>query len=93
MRTVTDTIEISIKVNDDDLLEKKWIPHTVLSKMISDLEKTKQANTVSLKTRFYNSLAGGKYNTKTLAHIKCLDTVNTMVENKVASLNIKFIRG
>lgn len=90
MRVVTNTVDVIVKISDEDLLEKRWIPYNVLSKKIAELEKTVGGQ--SYKVRFYNSLAGGKYNTKTIAHIKCVDTVKTMVENKVSALNIIFER-
>ena len=90
MRTITQTQKITLKVTENDLIEKEWIPYQNVSLL---LKKEEESNTMlykSLRVKLYNSLTGEKYNIKTFAGIKCLSIKNPMKDKVTASHEIAF---
>lgn len=90
MKTIQSTQNITVKVSEDDLIEKRWIPFTILSKKLADIEKENNMGYKSLRIDLYNSSAGKKYNQKIIAGIKCIDTKEPMTGK--ASLELTFER-
>lgn len=88
MRTVQNTETINIKVNKSELLEGKWLNFQLLSKKLADIEVERKMDYKSLRNRFYNSRACGKYDMKDIAGLPCINVKEPMKGN--ASLILIF---
>lgn len=88
MRTVQNTETIKIKVNKAELLEGKWLNFQLLSKKLADIEVERKMDYKSLRNRFYNSRACGKYDMKDIAGLPCINVEEPMKGN--ASLILEF---
>lgn len=88
MRTVQNTETINIKVNKSELLEGKWLNFQLLSKKLADIEVERKMDYKSLRNRFYNSRACGKYDMKDIAGLPCINVKEPMKGN--ASLILTF---
>lgn len=90
MKTVQSTDTVTVKVTKDELIEGKWIPFQTVSKKLADMEKNGNMGYKSLRNKFYNSSACGKYNTTDKAGFKCIDIEKPM--KGTASLVLVFER-
>ena len=88
MRTIQNTETIKIKVLASELLEGKWLNFQLLSKKLGDLETARKMEYKSLRNRFYNSRACGKYDMKDIAGLPCINVEEPMKGN--ASLILVF---
>lgn len=88
MRTVQNTETINIKINKFELLEGKWLNFQLLSKKLADIEVERKMDYKSLRNRFYNSRACGKYDMKDIAGLPCINVKEPMKGN--ASLILTF---
>lgn len=91
MKTVQNIEKVTLKVTNADLIDGKWIHYQLLSNRIAEIEKQKNLGYKSLRTRLYNSCAGGKYNIETKAGLKCIDIEKPMKSN-TASLVLEFVK-
>lgn len=89
MRTVKETETVEVKVRKEELFEGKWLNLKLLSNKLSVMEKSSNVQYKSLRNKLYNCTAGGKYNVRTMAGIKCIDIEEPMVKDTVASLVLK----
>lgn len=90
MKTVQSIETIRIRVSDSELLEGKWLNFQLLSKKLGDIETERKMEYKSLRNRFYNSRACGKYTMMNIAGIPCVD-VDKPMKGK-ASLMLEFER-
>lgn len=90
MKTIQSVDNITVKVAKEELLEGKWLNFQLLSKKLGDMEKEGNLGYKSLRNKLYNSTACGKYNTKEIAGLKCIDIENPM--KATASLELTFER-
>lgn len=88
MRTIQNTETIKIKVLASELLEGKWLNFQLLSKKLGDIEIERKMEYKSLRNRFYNSRACGKYDMKDIAGLPCINVEEPMKGN--ASLILVF---
>ena len=88
MRTVQNVEVINLKVNKSELLEGKWLNFQLLSKKLGDIEQERKMEYKSLRNRFYNSKACGKYDMKDIAGLPCIN-VDEPMKGK-ASLVLSF---
>lgn len=88
MRTIQNTETIKIKVLASELLEGKWLNFQLLSKKLGDIETERKMEYKSLRNRFYNSRACGKYDMKDIAGLPCINVEEPMKGN--ASLILIF---
>jgi hypothetical protein len=88
MRTITNTESIKLTVDKGNLLEGKYLPLTVLSNKLREIEKGSNLGYKQLRNRMYNSKNCNKYNMKEIAGITCIDVTNPM-QGK-ASLDLTF---
>ena len=90
MRTVQNVETINIKVSPSELLEGKWLNFQLLSKKLGDIEVERKMDYKSLRNRFYNSRACGKYDMRDIAGLPCINIEEPMKGN--ASLILTFER-
>lgn len=90
MRTITGTETVKLKVDSAELLDDKWLNFQLLSKKLCEVEQEKKMVYKSLRNKFYNSRACGKYNMKDIAGLPCIDVDNPMKGR--ASLELVFVR-
>lgn len=88
MRTITNTESIKLTIDKGSLLEGKYLPLTVLSSKLREIEKGSNLGYKQLRNRMYNSKNCNKYNMKEIAGITCIDVTNPM-QGK-ASLDLTF---
>lgn len=91
MKTIQSTEKVVIKVNDSELLDKKWLNFQLLSQKLGEEEQKRKMAYKSLRNRFYNSRACGKYDMKNIAGLPCINIENPMKGK--ASLELEFVRG
>lgn len=89
MRTIQDSLKLDIKINKDELLEKKWLNYQLLSNKLKEIEQQRGMEYKALRNRFYNSRACNKYNMKIVAGLPCIDVEEPM-QGK-ASLELTFV--
>ena len=90
MKTVQSIETINIKVSPSELLEGKWLNFQPLSKKLGEVEVERKMEYKSLRNRFYNSRACGKYDMKDIAGLPCINVDEPMKGN--ASLILMFER-
>ena len=90
MKTIQSTETVTLKVSPEELLDKKWLNFQLLSKKLGEVERKKKMEYKSLRNRFYNSRACGKYDMKDIAGLPCINVDNPMKGE--ASLIIVFER-
>lgn len=88
MKTVQSVEVINIKVSRSELLEGKWLNFQLLSKKLGEIEVERKMEYKSLRNRFYNSRACGKYDMKDIAGLPCINIEEPMKGN--ASLILMF---
>ena len=88
MKTVQSTETIHIKVLSSELLEGKWLNFQILSKKLGDIEVERGMDYKSLRNRFYNSRACGKYDMRDIAGLPFINVEEPMKGN--ASLILEF---
>lgn len=88
MKTVQSVEVINIKVSRSELLEGKWLNFQLLSKKLGEIEVERKMEYKSLRNRFYNSRACGKYDMKNIAGLPCINIEEPMKGN--ASLILMF---
>lgn len=88
MKTVQSVEVINIKVSHSELLEGKWLNFQLLSKKLGEIEVERKMEYKSLRNRFYNSRACGKYDMKDIAGLPCINIEEPMKGN--ASLILMF---
>lgn len=88
MRTIKDTETVVLSVTTSELLDKRWLNLQLLSKKLGYAEQKRGLSYKSLRNKFYNSRACGKYNMKDIAGLACIDVYEPMKGE--ASLVIKF---
>lgn len=88
MKTVQSVEVINIKVARSELLEGKWLNFQLLSKKLGEIEVERKMEYKSLRNRFYNSRACGKYDMKDIAGLPCINIEEPMKGN--ASLILMF---
>ena len=88
MKTVQSTETIQIKVLSSELLEGKWLNFQILSKKLGDIEVERGMDYKSLRNRFYNSRACGKYDMRDIAGLPFINVEEPMKGN--ASLILEF---
>ena len=54
MRTIKDVETITVKIEDKDLIEGKYIPYNIVSKKLAEIEKENNYGYKSLRNRIYN---------------------------------------
>lgn len=91
MKTIKDTVTLTVEITKEDLLNDKWISVYALSKKLAKLEYQNKAMNKDYRTRLYNSITGGKYNVKVIAGVRFIDTTNLLKSEK-ASLIMDFKR-
>lgn len=92
MRTVAQTQTVMLKVTKNDLLGGSYIPVQRVSELLKQKEEQDRLAYKAIRNKFYNSVAGGKYNVGNIAGIKCVNAEDTM-KNLNASLIISFELG
>ena len=88
MKTVQSTETIHIKVLSSELLEGNWLNFQILSKKLGDIEVERGMDYKSLRNRFYNSRACGKYDMRDIAGLPFINVEEPMKGN--ASLILEF---
>lgn len=88
MKTVQNIDNITIKVSKEELINEKWLTFQLLSKKLAKIEEDKSMEYKKLRNKMYNSQACSKYNSETIAGMKCIDITNPM--KGVASLTLTF---
>lgn len=88
MKTIQSTETVHIKVLTSELLEGKWLNFQLLSKKLREIEVARKMEYKSLRNRFYNSRACGKYDMKDIAGLPCINVEEPMKGN--ASLIVVF---
>lgn len=78
MKTIQSTETVTLKVSPEELLDKKWLNFQLLSKKLGEVEREKKMEYKSLRNRFYNSRACGKYDMKDIAGLPCINVDNPM---------------
>lgn len=88
MKTVQSIDNVTIKVSKEELINNKWLTFQLLSKKLAEIEESKKMEYKKLRNKMYNSQACSKYNTQTVAGMKCIDVTNPM--KGTASLALTF---
>ena len=88
MKTIASTETIKLSVNPNELINGKWLNFQLLSKKLGEIENQKKMAYKSLRNKFYNSRACGKYNMQEVAGLPCID-VDEPMRGK-ASLELVF---
>ena len=88
MRTIKESEKVVLKVGTTELLDKQWLNFQLLSKKLGEVEKERGMSYKSLRNKFYNSRACGKYNMKDIAGLPCINVCEPMKGE--ASLEIEF---
>lgn len=88
MKTVQNIDNITVKVNKEELINEKWLAFQLLSKKLAKIEEDKSLEYKKLRNKMYNSQACSKYNSETIAGMKCIDVTNPM--KGTASLTLTF---
>lgn len=78
MKTIQSTETVTLKVHPEELLDKKWLNFQLLSKKLGEVERKKKMEYKSLRNRFYNSRACGKYDMKDIAGLPCINVDSPM---------------
>ena len=78
MKTVQSVETVTLKVSASELLDKKWLNFQLLSKKLGEVEQERKMEYKSLRNRFYNSRACGKYDMKDIAGLPCINTEEPM---------------
>ena len=55
MKTIQNVDKITIKVSDNELIGGKWLNYQLLSKKLSEIEKSNNMGYKSLRNKLYNS--------------------------------------
>ena len=79
---------ITVKVSREELINGKWLTFQLLSKKLAKIEEDKGMEYKKLRNKMYNSQACSKYNSETVAGMKCIDVTNPM--KGTASLTLTF---
>ena len=90
MRTIAQTENVTLKVQTKEILSEEWIPFQLVSLKLKEIEKQQSKEYKSLRVKFYNSSACGKYNESTFAGLKCINVKNPMKDGVSASLCLTF---
>ena len=90
MKTIKNAKAITIKTDEKELINGKWMCLKLLSEKVKDLEKSQSLEYKALRVNLYNSVACDKYNISTVSGVRCIDTANPM--KAPASLEITFKR-
>ena len=88
MKTIASTETIKLSVDSNELINGKWLNFQLLSKKLGEIENQKKIAYKSLRNKFYNSRACGKYNMQEVAGLPCID-VDEPMKGK-ASLELVF---
>ena len=88
MKTVQNIDNITVKVSKEELINGKWLTFQLLSKKLAKIEEYKGMEYKKLRNKMYNSQACSKYNSETVAGMKCIDVTNPM--KGTASLTLTF---
>ena len=88
MKTVQNIDNITVKVSKEELINGKWLAFQLLSKKLSKIEEDKGMEYKKLRNKMYNSQACSKYNSETVAGMKCIDITDPM--KGTASLTLTF---
>jgi hypothetical protein len=81
---------VELEVTSAELLENKWLNFQLLSKKLGEVEVARKLEYKSLRNRFYNSRACGKYDMKDIAGLACINVDEPMKGE--ASLILSFKR-
>lgn len=90
MKTVQSMETVELEVTSAELLENKWLNFQLLSKKLGEVEVARKLEYKSLRNRFYNSRACGKYDMKDIAGLACINVDEPMKGE--ASLILSFKR-
>lgn len=90
MKTVQNMETVELEVTSAELLENKWLNFQLLSKKLGEVEVARKLEYKSLRNRFYNSRACGKYDMKDIAGLACINVDEPMKGE--ASLILSFKR-
>lgn len=89
MRKITETRKVLIKISKDDVINGEWIASTLVSDKLKDMEVESNEPYKSLRNKFYNTDASGRFNTTVIGGVKCINIKKPM--NVVpATLEIEF---
>jgi hypothetical protein len=88
MKTIASTETIKLSVNPNELINGKWLNFQLLSKKLGEIENQKKMAYKSLRNKFYNSRACGKYNMQEVAGLPCINIEEPMKGK--ASLELVF---
>lgn len=88
MKTVQSIDKVTVKVSKEELINGKWLAFQLLSKKLAKIEEDERMEYKRLRNKMYNSQACSKYNSETVAGMKCIDTENPM--KGTASLTLTF---
>lgn len=91
MKTIMSVDTVTIRVNKSELFDNKWIPFTLVSKKLMEIEKKENDGIKNYRSKLHNSCACGKYNIGVIAGIKCINVDDPMAGD--ASLVLSFKRG
>lgn len=88
MRTITKSDTVTVKVHKNELLENEWIILQLLTKKLRTIEEKESMAYKQLCNKFYNSRNCGKYNTRSIAGLTCVNIKTPM--KAPASLTLEF---
>ena len=88
MKTVQNIDNITVKVSKEELINGKWLTFQLLSKKLAKIEEDKGMEYKKLRNKMYNSQACSKYNSETVAGMKCIGVRSPM--SGTASLTLTF---
>ena len=88
MKTIQSTETIKLSVSSAELINGKWLNFQLLSKKLGEIENQKKMAYKSLRNKFYNSRACGKYNMQEVAGLPCINIEEPMKGK--ASLELVF---
>lgn len=88
MKTISNVCEVTVEVDKKELIEGKWLNFKLLSQKLCDMEKSQNMDYKQLRSKLYNSINSGKYNTAEKYGLSCIDVDNPM--KATASLKVNF---
>lgn len=90
MRTTT-LERVTLDVDKELLMDGRFLPFPVLSKLVREYEESHSIPGKKLQTRLYNSLYAGRYYDRMVHGVKCVDVFpHPQEEHGKASLEITY---
>lgn len=91
MNVIKDSVEITLEVREDELLEGKYLHWQLLSQKVKATENGDRLVYFNLRNRLHNSFRAGKFNMTRIAGLNCID-VDSPMSSDVSSLVLSFRR-